>query len=113
MQCNGVLSLGYTGAYFDAACVAAQIDNLKKLSPHTVEKLVEAYCDRVTENKVSLVRQVSSPPLNSRCNRHFLIVYNQHPVLSLCSTSLHRQPPPPRHVVQGTETRSRFPRLPR
>ena len=63
MQCNGVLSLGYTGAYFDATCVAAQIDNLKKLSPQTVEKLVDAYCDRVTENKVSLLRQVPSPPL--------------------------------------------------
>ena len=65
-----MLSLGYTGAYFDSACIATQINNLKKLSQKTVVQLVEAYCDRVTENKVSLLRQVLAPFPASLCTYH-------------------------------------------
>lgn len=57
-QCNGVLSLGYTGAYFSSTSVSLHIDSLKKLSPDVIAALVEAYCERVTQCKLSLLRQV-------------------------------------------------------
>ena len=57
-QCNAVLSLGYTGAYFSSTCVASQIDNLRKLPPATVAAIVDAYCERAAANKMPLIRQV-------------------------------------------------------
>ena len=53
-----MLSLGYTGAYFNAACVASQIDALKQLSTEAVCSLLNAYRTRISNHQLPLIRQV-------------------------------------------------------